>query len=443
MTGSQINKTVNSILSAVTLKIPVIIYSFGFVTVLDSVAYGNLQVTLSYATIIFPLITLSVFTGYGRKIYDLSDNQVNQLTRNIHKTLTVFLLVFICMKLIFVTEYWMATAITLMCLSWFQDILLLQYFIRMEKVSTFNKTIVKKYLLIVLLFGPLFLLYGQNLFHTLSIAEFFGYFIGFFTLHRRTKKNDEINNIELFKQILSFSVPLVVYNLGQAVMSQVDRVMMFPIIGAEKVAVYSFNYNIAAIILLGVNGVFNSLLNDYFAKKRSNDVLDEHHLIVITWAVFVMVTVMVFLTKLLKVFALMPNLFHGLLVENILISLVPAIFIQYITREYQFHYKTKIISLFIIIGAILNVLLNLIFIENYGINGAIASTALAYLITLLMLINFQKVLRNNILKYLLINISLLYLFFIVDDYIGILTYVFIIPLQVFGFIKLWQKYKIV
>ena len=266
----------NNLIAAFLLKCPLIFYTYLYLFFLDQNTHGFLQTISAYAAIFFPIITLSIYTGYGRKIYDQHSYNVKYVTQWFYKVLLYFTAITVIVTILTKSFFPIYFVVVILIISWLLDILNLQYSIRIKKVHLFNIKIFLKYVFITIVFLTLNFFLIQDFLISLLISEILGIFFNYL-LHQEAypKKIAEIN-IKLFiKESLFFSLPLVVYNCCSVIISQVDRIMIGSFLGYEQVSIFTLAYNTAGISLIVINGVFNTMLPNYFKQKKRK--ISDHH----------------------------------------------------------------------------------------------------------------------------------------------------------------------
>ena len=201
---------------------------------------------------------------------------------------------------------------------------------------------------------------------------------------------------EYVKYSLKFGVPLILHNLSHMVLSSSDKLMIISMIGASESGIYSLTYTLGLLIQ-----VFSEALNQVFAPWlfRMLDA-DNDHIVTIAQKgyllIYSMVTifVMAFSPEILRIIG-PKEYWDGV---SIIMWVVFATFINftytiYVNIEF-FEKRTALISTGTIIAAIINVVLNALFLKKYGYQFGVVSTVIAYL----ALLCFHCFIVNYILK---------------------------------------------
>lgn len=185
-----------------------------------------------------------------------------------------------------------------------------------------------------------------------------------------------------WKYALAINIPLVPHYLSQQVLNQSDRIMISSMCGKEDVAVYTVAYQIAAICLLLINAVHSSFTPWCYKAMKMGNYQG------IAKRTFQLSLFIGFGCLLFPLFA--PEAIYILGGENYMraVYIVPpvAMSVLFVTlytffSMVQFYYeKTKIIMLSSCSVAILNIVLNYIFIKQFGFVAAGYTTVFCYII---------------------------------------------------------------
>lgn len=187
---------------------------------------------------------------------------------------------------------------------------------------------------------------------------------------------------ENWKYALGFNVPLLPHYLSMVVLAQADRIMIQRYAGVGKVGIYSVAYNIGLFVQLFTNAINGSLtpwtydkLNkqDYASIRRTTNML----LLLLAAAICSM---LLFVPELVAIFA-PEKYYEAIYVVPPVACSVLFVFLYNIFAIPQMYYeKQKFMSVASTVAAILNVILNYIFIKLYGYIAAGYTTVACYLI---------------------------------------------------------------
>ena len=162
-------------------------------------------------------------------------------------------------------------------------------------------------------------------------------------------------NKEFWRFALSFSIPLIPHYLSQIVLGQSDRIMIDKMIGASEAAIYGVSYNLAAVITLFVNAINNSFVPTLYESLKSKKC-----------------------ENIKKVAAFLAIFMAGLMCIYAF-SIFTFIYLFYVNVEFYFE-KTNYVMFVSVLGAVVNIILNLVFIKKYGFIAAGYTTVFSYIV---------------------------------------------------------------
>ena len=221
-----------------------------------------------------------------------------------------------------------------------------------------------------------------------------------------------ILDIEIFRKSLSFGFPLIIINLLNLVISSSDKYFIEYYLGYTEVGFYSFGYRIAELIMINITmlliiAIYPKLIQLYEDKNyiACSNTLKHYlniHFIVITPIIFLF---FLFSTDLIKIFFKQyigaENVLNFIAIGTYCYSLT-----MYTNKSFELSKKTFALIRVLIFTCLANIILNVMLIPSMGINGAIVSTILSYLIYIL----YSIYISNKIFK---INIDYKVLIFII------------------------------
>ena len=200
---------------------------------------------------------------------------------------------------------------------------------------------------------------------------------------------------------LKFNIPLIPHYLSLIVLGQSDRIMIKHYCGDGDAGVYSFAYQISSAICVlntAINGsrvpwTYEQLKNKTYRGLRK-----------ITDALVVMMAVVVLLVSLAspEIIRILgtPDYSMAVYVIPVVVLGVYFTFVYDLFASVEFYYgATKYVMYASITGAVLNIVLNVIFIPMYGFIAAAYTTLVCYLVFMLMHYLFsRKVLKLQNIK---------------------------------------------
>lgn len=228
--------------------------------------------------------------------------------------------------------------------------------------------------------------------------------ITIFFLNKKPK-----NCVQYWKWGLNYSLPIIPHGISQVILNQFDRIMIQNIIGSSEAGLYSFAYNIYTIINVTTTSLGN-VWEPWFYEKMHNK---EYPLIKKRSSEYV-IGVLVFT---LCVMLISPEIIKILGSESYWDAqycVIPIIGAGYFTFLYtipssvEYYYsKTKYIALGTMGAALLNIILNYIFIYRYGYVAAAYTTLFTYLIYFFThYVISRKIFKENIFNFKIILLSI-------------------------------------
>ena len=224
------------------------------------------------------------------------------------------------------------------------------------------------------------LIYGTIGMSIISVISF--YFIN---------KNDfslKIFDKKVAKELLKIGLPLVPTFLIYWIFNSMDRIMINRILGASELGIYTVGSKVASISQLiysafaGGWGYFAfSTMKDEKQVETNSKIFEYLGVISIT----VYILAQPFISPVFNLF-LKGDYVRGKEVFSFLF-LSPLILMLYQTVGNQVIVikKSFLTTLALLFGAVLNIILNLLFIESYGIRGAAFSTLNSYIVSVIIM----------------------------------------------------------
>ena len=252
-----------------------------------------------------------------------------------------------------------------------------------------------------------------------------------------------------WKYALSFCIPLIPHYLSQTILNQSDRIMISHYVGNAEAGYYSVAYTIAVIIFVFNSAIAQALDPWIYQSIRSKN-LDKIGPISykLTSIIAIMnFTIMAIAPEILAIMA--PSNYNNAL--WVIPPVTASVFFQFmydLFASFQFYFKkTKWIAVGSCIGALLNILLNAIFIPIYGFIVAGYTTMVCYIVFGILHYFFMRKVCNEYLdgyrvydwkKIFGIGFVLILSVFLINILYNqsiILRYVIIIGFFIFGIIK--------
>ena len=201
------------------------------------------------------------------------------------------------------------------------------------------------------------------------------------------------------KDILSFGVPLIPHAIGGTIMAMSDRFFISYFYDNEYVGYYTASYQVSALMLLIGMSVNQAWVPLFFKMLKDN--IETKKIIKLIFIISIF-----FLFSMLFIMLLRDLIFDVLVDEKFFIAkeyfywLLIGFFFQslyFLATNFLFYFKkTKLLASITFFGAIINIILNYIFIKYFGIIGVAYATAVTWFIYLSYVsIQSVKVYKNE------------------------------------------------
>ena len=198
---------------------------------------------------------------------------------------------------------------------------------------------------------------------------------------------------------LKFNIPLIPHYLSQIVLSQADRIMIGRICSSNEVAFYSVAYTLSMVLQI-LNSSISGTMNPWIYKSLQHDHAERigkpSYYILLLIAVCNL-GVIVLAPEILAVLA--PGSYQEAIwvIPPVTVS-VYFMFLYNLFATFEYYYeKTHYVMLASITGAVLNVVLNAVFIPRFGFVAAGYTTLFCYVVYSFTHYCFmRKVIKENL-----------------------------------------------
>ena len=212
-------------------------------------------------------------------------------------------------------------------------------------------------------------------------------------LHRGKK----LVQLSYWKYALSFSIPLIPHYLSMTILQQSDRIMIGKLVGNGEAAIYSIAYNISQLVTLVTKAINNSFIpytyraiesKKYYELRKNSNVL----LVLVSTMIIAM---MLIGPEIIKIFATKEYYDAIWIIPPVALS-VFFMFLYPMFSNIEFYYEKSFIAMQAsIIGAVVNIILNFIFIPMFGYIAAGYTTVFCNLIFVVMHYRGMKKVLNE------------------------------------------------
>ena len=196
------------------------------------------------------------------------------------------------------------------------------------------------------------------------------------------KKGKTLFNKEFWMEAIKFNIPLVPHYLSQIVLNHSDRIMIQRICGDSSAGLYSLAYSLAMLMVVFNTSLHNTISPWTFQHIKSNSFKKISQMGIATSSLVAGINFLLILVapEVLAIFA--PKTYsEAVFVIPPVAMGVYFMFVYGLSANVEMYYGENIyIMIASICGAVLNVLLNYIFIPRYGYIAAAYTTLVSYVV---------------------------------------------------------------
>ena len=254
-------------------------------------------------------------------------------------------------------------------------------------------------------------------------------------------------NKDYVKKSLKICIPMIPHLLAQVILSSCDLLMIKNLTGAANAGIYSMAYTISNLLYALLVQLFNPWSPWVYRRLKNNeiDTIKSNSKVLISLSFVLCVGLICVSPELIKIF-LTKDYYPAInLIAPICIGFFfQSMYIFFYDIEY-FYKKNSQIATYSVMAAILNIILNFIFIKKFGYYAAAYTTLISYfLLFMFHYYGMRKVEKRKIydLKYIfLLSVILLMLLLIIilSNCNFILRYSILLVACVFMIIKYKNK----
>ena len=362
-----------------------------FSRILTTSEYGITSTYQSWYNILTIFITLNLYAGvYNNALLDF-DKKRDKMTSSflsISITLTIiFFVIYITFKnqiknILGLSEYLIDFMFVnfLTAPAW-------GLFIAKEK---FDYKYIKPLVLTVITFilNPIVGILGIKLFpNSKAVAKVI--FCGLPTLVVNTiilvsilKKGKCFLNKTFWKYALSFNIPLIPHYLSNVILAQSDRIMIQRMISDSAAGIYGVSYNLSMVVQGVFTGVNAAWIPFTYKSLKSNNYnkVGKYSNILLLFIGFISLGLIICAPEIIKILAPIEYYSAVWVIPPIVLGLYFS-FLSSLFGNIEFYYKKNIFVTIATTGsAILNIILNAIFIPRFGFIAAGYTTAVGYVV---------------------------------------------------------------
>lgn len=204
---------------------------------------------------------------------------------------------------------------------------------------------------------------------------------GYIVVHIWKNKKPKMD-ISYWKFGLTYSIPLIPHAISQIILNQFDRIMISAMVGSAQAGIYSFAYNIYAILEVtksSLDNVWAPWFYEQYKNQAFNIINQKTKLYVIGMFLFTSLTMLIS-PEVIQLLG--PKDYYNAV--YIVIPICAAGFFSFLytipVQVEYYHAKTSYVALGTIAAAGINICLNWVFIRKYGYYAAAYTTEVTYIL---------------------------------------------------------------
>ena len=407
-----------------------------FTRTLSTEEYGQFTVYFSWQGIFSILLTLNLAYGsFGpamMKYEDKREEYVSSLEGIFFFLSAVFLVIYIPFRELFNKIFDMPTMLVLVMI--FETVALnstLLWSTRKRYAYKYKSVIVVT--LCTALLAPLLSLLLISNMSQRGIARIYGYaitdiLIGGGLCLINIYKGKILFDKQFWKYAFGFNIPLLAYYLSQMIFNQSDRIMINYYTGKSDAALYGVAYSFAMLLTFVLNAINNSYVPWLYEKMKKGRLADTKpiaSIIAIIMSLLILCVIW-FGPEIIYIMAGKEYSEAVYVIPPVSISLLLLFYTQLFTNI-EFYFEEKKYLVWASIGAaVLNILLNSIFIPLFGFVAAGYTTLVSYLVFCVSnYICMKLVLRKHNVQdngYNYVQLGIILIAFIIASFIGLMLY---------------------
>lgn len=233
----------------------------------------------------------------------------------------------------------------------------------------------------------------------------------------QVKKGKVFYSKKYWLYALKFSVPLLPHYLSMSILSGADRIMISNMRGDSEAGIYSLAYSISLIMTMFNSALLQTVEPWIYKKIKEKKIEDISKVAYMCFIIIATLNILliIFAPEIVMIFA-PPSYYNAIWVIPSVAMSVFFMFTYTFFATFEFYYEKKgYLVLATLAGALLNIILNYIYIGRFGFYAAGYTTLFCYIVySILHYCFMRKICRvnfNNIQPYslkILLAISLLF-----------------------------------
>ena len=199
------------------------------------------------------------------------------------------------------------------------------------------------------------------------------------------------------KEILSFGIPLIPHAIGGIILAMSDRYFISYYMGNSEVGFYTVAYQVSAVLLLVSMSINQAWTPMFFRLMKEKNYGQINKVIGVLFILFLFCTIGVyFLSSVIYAYFIDIRFYNSKVYFPYLLLGFAFQSFYFLFTNYLFYYKkTSLLSMITFSGAVLNLILNYIFIKIYGTIGVAYATAITWFFYFLVVFIMANILKRK------------------------------------------------
>lgn len=362
-----------------------------FTKIMPKEQFGRYSIYISWLSILSLVLTLNlhagVFNNAMHKYKQLRDKYISSMQGLSIVVLLLFFIIFLLFK-----DFWCDF---LFLSSPYIIYMMFVYFLFLPGYNFWicrnrfeykyaSMVIVTVAVSVLSLLGSVFMsLYAKNnakadaaIIAYIAVYSFFGLVLTCVNI----KKGKMLYNRSFWKYALFFNIPLIPHYLSTAILGQADRIMIGRYCGEAEAGIYSLVYNISqglSVIIISIN---HAVTPWQYKKMDSRDIksISDIWNIILTIIGIILLLVVLLAPEIIRICATKDYVEAKWVIVPIILGIYFTS-VYYMFASYEFYFEAnKFIAVASVGGALLNIVLNSIFIPKFGYTAAAYTTLFCY-----------------------------------------------------------------
>ena len=360
-----------------------------FTRLLSTAEYGQYSVFNSWLGIITVLVTLNLYSGVYTQGLVKFDNQRKKYSSSLQGLVFTLTCVWTVVYALFY-EFWnsvfsLTTVQMLAMLVMIWATAAFQFWSVEQRVDFKYHALVAVTIIISIakpVIGIIFVLLADDTVTArilgLALVELIGYSWCFIIQIHRGKKFFSLEN---WKYALKFNLPLIPHYLSMTVLNSSDRIMINNLVGESEAGIYSLAYSVSQIMTLFNTALMQTIEPWLYKKIKARQIADIKRVAYPAFFFIAVVNLMLIAVapEIIAIFA-PASYYEAIWVIPPAAMSVYFMFAYTFFAVFEFYYeKTSFTTIATTSGAVLNIVLNYLFISLCGYMAAGYTTLVCYM----------------------------------------------------------------